>query len=67
MRGKAFRQISMLTSMTPEDLIPAGHPIRRIKEMVEPILDELSPTFDAMYAEGGRHKSRRSACSRAAC
>ena len=55
MRGKAFRQISMLTSTTPEDLIPADHPIRRIKAIVEPILAELSPTFDAMYAEGGRH------------
>ena len=55
MRGKAFRQISMLTSTTPEDLIPADHPIRRIKEIVEPILARLSPTFDAMYAEGGRH------------
>src|SRR5438270_5510314 len=55
MRGKAFRQISMLTSTTPEDLIPADHPIRRIKAIVEPILAQLSPTFDAMYAEGGRH------------
>jgi transposase len=55
MRGKAFRQISMLTSTTPEDLIPADHPIRRIKAIVEPILATLSPTFDAMYAEGGRH------------
>jgi len=55
MRGKAFRQISMLRSTTPEDLIPTDHPIRRIKAIVEPILAELSPTFDAMYADGGRH------------
>ena len=55
MRGKAFRQISMLTSTTPEDLIPADHPIHRINAIVEPILAELSPTFDAMHAEGGRH------------
>jgi hypothetical protein len=67
MRGKAFRQISMLTSTTPEDLIPADHPIRRIKTIVEPILAELSPTFDAMYAKAGGTASRRSACSRAAC
>ncbi len=54
MRGKTVRQVSMLMATTPDDLIPAEHPIRRIKVIVERALGELSPTFDAMYATGGR-------------
>jgi transposase len=44
----------MLSTLTPEQLVPADHPIRRIKVIVERALRELSPTFDAMYAKGGR-------------
>ena len=54
MRGKAVRQVTMLTTTTPDDLVPADHPIRRIKPIVERALRELAPTFDAMYAKGGR-------------
>lgn len=53
MRGKTERQTSLLT-LNPEDLIPADHPIRRIKPVVDAVLRELSPTFDAMYHERGR-------------
>jgi Transposase domain (DUF772) len=53
MRGKTDRQTSLLT-LNPEDLIPADHPIRRIKPVVDTVLRELSPTFDAMYHERGR-------------
>jgi transposase len=44
----------MLLALTPDQLVPAGHPIRRIKAIVEPILRRLSPRFDEMYAERGR-------------
>lgn len=54
MRGLAEQQVIMLTAITPDDLVPAGHPIRRIKPIVEAALAKLSPTFDRMYAEGGR-------------
>ena len=53
MRGKTDRQTSLL-SVTPDQLIPQDHPIRRIKPVVEAVLRELSPTFDAMYHERGR-------------
>ena len=55
MRGTPDLQLSMLTSLAPEDLIPAEHPIRRIKPVVEAVLQELGPEFDAMYAATGRH------------
>ena len=28
MRGNAARQATMLTAVTPDDLVPQGHPIR---------------------------------------
>jgi transposase len=54
MRGSALRQLSMLSAVTPDELVPLHHPIRRVQPMVERALDSLAPTFDAMYAEEGR-------------
>ena len=54
MRGDAERQANMLLAVTPDSFIPADHPIRRIKPIVESVLARLSPLFDAMYAERGR-------------
>ena len=54
MRGSTVRQLSMLSAVTPDELVPATHPIRRIRPMVELALDSLAPTFDAMYAAEGR-------------
>src|SRR5215211_5410433 len=54
MRGEPDPQLSMLTSLSTEDLIPADHPIRRIRVVVDTVLAELDGTFDAMYAAGGR-------------
>ncbi len=54
MRGKAARQVEMLTAVTPDALVPQDHPIRRIKPLVDKALAQLSPTFDRMYAANGR-------------
>ena len=50
MRGKSATQATMLTAVTPDALVPQGHPIRRIKPMVDSALAGLSPTFSRMYA-----------------
>ena len=44
----------MLLGMTPDQLVPLGHPIRRIKPVVEQTLAHLSTTFARMYATRGR-------------
>jgi len=54
MRGKRSRQVEALSFHTAEHFVPKDHPIRRLKPLVERALTELSPTFDAMYAEIGR-------------
>lgn len=54
MRGKNERQAKMLLGVTPDDLVPEKHPIRRIRELVDDILDGLSPLFEQMYSDRGR-------------
>ncbi len=54
MRGSTTRQATMLSTLTTDSLIPQDHPIRRIKPVVEAVLKELGPEFDAMYASTGR-------------
>lgn len=54
MRGDREQQGEIMLALTPDQLVPADHPIRRIKAVVEPVLTRLSPLFDAMYAERGR-------------
>lgn len=44
----------MLSLHTPEQMVPADHPLRRVKELADAALKELSPVFDEMYASTGR-------------
>ena len=54
MRGRDTKQASMLCLVSPESAVPADHPLRAVKRLVEVVLHELSPVFDAMYAKTGR-------------
>jgi transposase len=54
MRGRREHQTNMLLGVTPDDLVPVDHPIRRIREVADAALAELSATFSAMYAATGR-------------
>lgn len=44
----------MLTSLSTEDLIPADHPIRRIRKVIDEVLVDMDGELDAMYPRIGR-------------
>ncbi len=54
MRGHEENQGFMFSYLSPEERVPAEHPLRRIKEMADGALRSLSRTFDRMYAGEGR-------------
>src|SRR6201997_833240 len=54
MRGEERRQRSMLVVVNLEERIPKEHPLRRIKQMADAGLKEMSPIFEQMYSPLGR-------------
>ena len=48
------RQRAMLMIMEPGDRVPKEHPLRRVKELADAALTQLSPLFDEIYSEIGR-------------
>jgi transposase len=54
MRGHDTQQSAMFSYLSPEDRVPANHPLRPVRAMVDKALKVLSPVFDEMYASFGR-------------
>jgi transposase len=44
----------MFSYLSPEDRVPAKHPLRPVRQMADEALKMLSPLFDQMYANFGR-------------
>ncbi len=54
MRGEDSKQEAMFSYLSPEKRVPTEHPLRRIREMVDTVLTEMSPRFAKLYADVGR-------------
>ncbi len=54
MRGNDEQQGAVFSYLNPEERIPAEHPLRRIRAMVDAALREMSAHFEALYARRGR-------------
>src|SRR6059058_3750270 len=54
MRGEDRQQAGMWSYISPEQRVPADHPLRSIRAMVDTILVELSPEFAKLYSPVGR-------------
>lgn len=54
MRGQEDEQGAMLISVTPEELVPQDHPIRRIRSITDRALKAMSPALATMYSGVGR-------------
>ena len=54
MRGPDDQQAVLFSYRSVEDRIPADHPLRAVRRLVDPILARLSPRFQPLYAGTGR-------------
>jgi transposase len=54
MRGDDQQQFSVFSYVAPEDRVPADHPLRAIRKLVDEVLRAMSREFDPLYAETGR-------------
>jgi transposase len=54
MRGDDLQQDAMFSYVSPERRVPADHPLRPIRRMVDQVLKGLSGHFDTLYSSTGR-------------
>jgi transposase len=54
MRGDDNQQDGMFSYVSPEKRVPANHPLRPVRKMVDEILKEMSPKFAELYSKVGR-------------
>src|SRR5689334_22561871 len=54
MRGTDTQQSSMFSYLSPEERVPAKHPLRPIRLIVDEALKSLSPGFSRLYSAYGR-------------
>jgi transposase len=54
MRGEDLHQDHLYIYGSPEQRVPADHPLRAIRQMAHTVRERLSPKLDALYSAGGR-------------
>ena len=54
MRGQDTQQSAMFSYISPEARVPADHPLRMIRTMVDVALKGMSRTFNTLYVDWGR-------------
>jgi transposase len=54
MRGDDVRQPAMFSYVSPEQRVPADHPLRPLRQMVDEVLKNLSGRFAQLYSHTGR-------------
>ena len=54
MRGADEQQAILFSTRSIEDRIPSDHPLRALRQLVDPVLAALSPRLQTLYAATGR-------------
>jgi transposase len=54
MRGDDQQQAAMYSYLSPEQRVPADHPLRAIRQMTDEVLTGMSGRFSQLYAQTGR-------------
>ena len=51
MRGTEFQRSAMFSYLSPEQRVPADHPLRAIRQIIDKVLKQLSRLFSRMYSQ----------------
>src|ERR1700732_1927164 len=54
MRGPDPKQDAVFSYVSPEQRVPADHPLRKIRTLVDGVLKNMSPQFGKLYSKVGR-------------
>lgn len=54
MRGTDIQQSAMFSYLSPEERVPADHPLRSIRQITDKVLKRLTRLFSRMYSQVGR-------------
>ncbi len=54
MRGPDEKQDAIFSYISPEERVPADHPLRKIRTLVDEVLRDMSRQFAKLYADTGR-------------
>ena len=54
MRGHVNPQAHMFSYFSPEERVPAKHPLRSIKDYTDAALKQIRPSLDGIYSQIGR-------------
>ena len=54
MRSPDIQEVALYSYISPEQRVPADHPLRPIRAMVNAVLHTLSPEFNRIYSIYGR-------------
>jgi len=65
MRGEDREQAKLFSYVSPEQRVPADHPLRTIRRLANRALRALSRRFDRLYARSSRF--RPSSCCGRCC
>ena len=54
MRGLDQQTQQMFSCLSPEQRVPAGHPLRALRALSDDALRSMSPQFERLYSTTGR-------------
>jgi len=54
MRSSDLQQRGMWHHFNDEEMVPKDHPLRALLPLVNRVLEQISPRFEGLYADGGR-------------
>ena len=54
MRGTEGKQKVLFSYVSQEERVPENHPLRKLREMVDPVLERMSGRFRELYSDTGR-------------